>query len=49
MCTKYETDLKSLSYQLDEEKEKASEFEASLREKETLLQEKSKKWDDMEL
>ncbi len=49
MCSKYEADLKSLTYQLDEERERTSELEASLKEKEQLLQEKSKKWDAMEL
>lgn len=37
MCAKYEADVKSLAYQLDEEKEKASEFEVLLKEKETRL------------
>ncbi len=45
---KYESDIKALSRQLEEEKEKCVELDTTLREKEYILEERTKKWQEME-
>ena len=44
VCQKYENDLKLLSMQLEEEKEKAVDYEIQLREKVAILEENEDKW-----
>ncbi len=48
ICFKYESDIKALSRQLEEEKEKCVELDTTLREKEYILEERTKKWQEME-
>lgn len=45
---KYETDLKAITISLEEEKEKVTELESLIKNKEATLLEKENKWEEME-
>ena len=48
ICQKYEQDIKVLTRELEEVKERNNEVELLLKEKETLFNEKEASWTEME-
>ena len=48
LCQKYESDLKQLGIQLEEEKERSAELEVILKDKVSILEEREKKWEETE-